>query len=230
MALTANKLVSDIRNIASSGSNPVEFRIEDSQILFWCNEVRANLIAQQVQNRKDISDTWLQSITCLELEQADRSECCEITTKCTILRTVRELPDTLETSADNFIVRVEDPMGNIIAKTTAFEEKYLKHSKYTADKKRWFFKNNRLYIINEDLLDTINVWAIFEDPTELKNYVSCDGSTCFNWDATYPCSLKMANDITNIVLKTKIYPFIQMPQDNTNDANNTTNTPNTKNI
>jgi hypothetical protein len=230
MAITANKLVSDIRNIVSSGSNPIEFRIEDSQILFWCNEIRAMLIAQAIQKRNDISDTWLQSISCLELEQADKSECCEITTNCVILRTVRELPDTLETTADNFIVRVEDPIGNIISKTTAFEEKYLRHSKYTADKRRWFFKNNRIYIINEDMLETINVWGIFEDPSELKAFTSCDGSTCFNWDTSYPCSLKMANDITNIVIKTKAFPFIQMPQDNTNDANNTTTPPNTKNL
>lgn len=230
MSVTSNRMVSDLRNIATSGQNPVEFRIEDSQLLYWCFQVRAVLIAQQIQKRKDISDTWLQELSCLELELVDKSECCEITTECTILRTVREIPDTIETTGDNFIVRVEDPMGNIISKTTAFEEKYLRHSKYTADRKRWFWKNNRIYIINEDLLETINVWGIFEDPLDLKSFVSCDGSTCFDWDAEFPCSMKMASEITDIVLKTKVFPLIQMPQDNTNDANNTTAQPNTKNL
>lgn len=230
MAVTANQLVSDIRNIATSGSNPIEFRIEDSQILYWCNEIRAMLIAQAIQKRNDISDTWLQELGCLELEQVDKSECCEITTNCMILRTVRELPDTLETSADNFIVRVEDLNGKIIPKTTAFEEKYNKYNKYTKDSRRWFFKGNRLYITNEDFLSHINVWAVFEDPSALKAFTNCSGSTCFRWDAEYPCSLKMASQITDIVLKTKVYPLIQMPQDNTNDANNTTAPANTKNL
>ena len=114
MPLTTNKIVSDIRNIASSGSNPVEFRIEDTQILFWCNEIRSMLIAQAIQRRNDISDTWLQSLTCLELEQVDKSECCEITTNCVILRTVRELPDTLETIGDNFIVVNKDGINYYI--------------------------------------------------------------------------------------------------------------------
>ena len=230
MALTANKLVSDIRNIATSGSNPVEFRIEDSQVLFWCNEIRAMLIAQALQKRSDISDTWLQVISCLELELVDKSECCEITTNCYILRTKRELPDTIETSADNFIVRVETPKGEIISKTNPFEEKYIQYSKYVKEKARWFIKNNRIYIVNETLLEYINVWGIFEDPMTLKEYVACDGNTCFNWDSDYPASLKMANDITNIVLKTKVYPFLQLPADNTNDANNSTTPPNTKNL
>lgn len=230
MAITANKLVSDIRNIATSGSNPVEFRIEDSQVLFWCNEIRSKLIAQQVQNRKDISDTWLQPLTCLALEQVDKSECCELETDCMILRTVRQLPDTIETAGDNFIVRVEKPNGDIIAKTNAFEEKYNKYNKYVKNKIRWFLKNNYIYIVNETFLETINLWAVFEDPTDLKEFISCNGSTCFDWEGTYPVSMKMATDITDIVLKTKVYPFLQLPQDNTNDANNTTVQPNTKNI
>lgn len=230
MSVTSNQIVSDLRNIATSGQNPVEFRIEDKQLLYWCGQVRSMLISQQIQKRKDISDVWLQPLDCLELEVADRSDCCEITTNCTILRTVKEIPDTIETIGDNFIVRVEDPIGNIISKTTAFEEKYLRHSKYTADKKRWFFKNNRIYIINEDLLQTINIWGIFEDPQDLSNYVSCSGSTCFNWDSKYPCSMKMASEITDIVLKTKIFPLIQMPQDNTNDANNNSSAVNPKAI
>jgi hypothetical protein len=66
MSLTTAKLVSDIRNIASSGSNPVEFKIEDSQILFWCNEVRSTLISQAIQKKQDLTDLWIQSITCLQ--------------------------------------------------------------------------------------------------------------------------------------------------------------------
>jgi len=228
MALTANKIVSDSSNIASSGSNPIEFKIEDSQILYWFDQVRSTLISQQLQKGRDISDIWIQTISCLELEQVDKSECCEIDTKCMILRTVRELPQTIETNGDNYIIGVEDPMGNIISKTTATEEKYLKHSKYTSDKIRWFLKNNRIYIINEDFLSHINVFGIFDSPSELKEFVGCDGDTCFSWSDNYPCSLKMAEQITSIVLKTKVAPYFQFPSDNANDANNITGPTNTK--
>ncbi len=162
MALTVRKIISDIRNIATSGSNPIDFRIEDSQILFWVNETRSMLISQAVKKREDINDSWLQQITCLPLISVDKSQCCEITTDCNILRTEVALPDTVDTSSDNFIVRVETDNGTIISKTTPFESKYNSYGKYGSNKPKWYLKNNYLYIINEEVINSINVTAVFE--------------------------------------------------------------------
>ena len=230
MGLTVNKIVSDIRNIATSGSNPIEFRIEDSQILFWVNEIRAMLIAQSYQKNGDMLDIWQQPIHCLELEQVDESECCDILTGCKVLRTVEEIPNTVETIGDMGIIRIETPTGDIIPYTNQFSNKYDQYNKYTGNKRKWLYKNGHIYILNETFLTHINMIGVFDDPTELINFVGCDGDTCFDWNDDYPCSLKMANDITNIVLKTKVYPYLQLPQDNTNDANNTTIPTNTKNL
>ncbi len=218
--MTSNQLISDIRNIASSGSNPIDFRIEDSQILFWCNEIRSKLIAQALQKGQDISTIWGQTITCLNLIEVDEAECCSVTTGCKVLRTELPIPNTIETRGDNTFITVTKPNGDFISKTNSTEYKYIKYNKYTSKRLMWFLYNGYIYIINDLFLESINIYAIFEDPSELSNYVSCDGDTCFSIDSPYPCSLKMADDITNIVLKTKVYPFIQMPQDNTNDANN----------
>lgn len=218
--MTVNQIISDIRNIATSGSNSIEFKIEDSQILLWCNEIRALLIAQSLAKRQDINDTWVQSISCLELELVDSSECCTINTDCYVLRTKLDLPNTIDTAYDNNIIRVTKPDGSIISKSNAFRSMYNSFNKYTSNKPTWYFKNNKIYITSELLLESINVWGIFDDPTELRTFTSCNGNSCFSYDDEYPCSLKMANDITNIVLKTKVYPFLQLPADNTNDAAN----------
>lgn len=230
MSLTTSKIVSDIRNIASSGSNPVEFKIEDSQILFWCNEVRSMLISQAIQKKQDLSDVWIQSIGCLELEQADVSECCNITTGCYLLKSIKKIPVTIETYLDNNINRVTLPDGSIIAKSNAFEANYNKFNKYTGTTSNWYLKNNYLYITNNQLLETVSVYAIFEDPSDLSSFNDCSNNSCFGWDSTYPCSLKMANDITNIVVKTKVFPFLQLPADNKNDAANINEQPNTKGL
>lgn len=218
--MKVNHLISDLRNISTSGSNPVEFKIEDSQILFWCNEIRTMLISQAISKKQDISDTWIQIISCLDLEQVDSSECCEVTTDCYILRTSLKIPNTIETWMDNTILKVTKPTGEIITKSNPYKAQYSSYSKYTANKPTWFIKNNRIYITSEQLLEKINVWGIFENPSELSTFVSCGGDSCFTYESEYPCSLKMANDITNIVLKTKIYPYLQLPADNTNDAAN----------
>ncbi len=229
--MKTNRIISDIRNIASSGSNPIEFKIEDKQIEFWCNEIRAMLISQAISKKQDISDTWVQIISCLDLEQVDSSECCEVTTDCYIIRTVQEISTTIETWMDNTILKVTLPTGEIITKSNPYKAQYSSYSKYTANKPTWFIKNNRIYITVEQLWEKINVWGIFENPSELSTFVSCGGDSCFTYESEYPCSLKMANDITNIVLKTKVYPYLQLPADNTNDSLNQGDAPlNTKGL
>ena len=144
--MKTNLLISDLRNIATSGSNSIEFKIEDSQLLFWCNEIRSMLISQAISKRQDISDTWIQIISCLELELVDESECCEVTTGCYVLRTVREIPNTIETWMDNTILKVTLPTGEIITKSNPYRAQYSSYSKYTSNKPTWYIKNNRIYI------------------------------------------------------------------------------------
>lgn len=217
--LTLRHIVADARNIANSGKNNYSFRISDEQFAFWVHEIRAMLISQAIGKRQDISDVWIQELPCMELELVDSSDCCFITTDCYILKTKLKVPTTVETALDNLILRVTTPYGDIISKSNPFEAKYNRYNKYSGSKRQWYLNNGYLYITNETLLEYVNIFAIFEDPEELTNYLGCSNVTgCFNWDSKYPCSLKMANDITNIIMQTKVTSFLQMPFDTTNDA------------
>lgn len=226
MSITLNKIVSDIRNMADSGQNTYEFRIEDSQISYWIDQCWATLISQSLQKRPDINDIWVQSIGCLDLIQVDKSECCEIETDCMILRTELQIPRTIDCNKDNMIIRVESINGDIISKTNIFASKYNKYSKYTSTKPMWFIKNDYIYIINSNFLSKINIYGIFETPSDLTNFINCNGNTCFDDNSVYPCTSKMASTITDIVYKTKVIPYLQTPQDNINNANNDLQTSN----
>lgn len=220
MSLTLNHIISDIRNIATSGSNPVEFRIEDTQITYWINECRATLISQAIAKNQDINDSWIQKIGCLLMEKTTDSDCCLVPSDCYIYKSVQQLPDTIDTFSDNFIIRVTMPSGEIISKSNPFNSIYSKYNKYTDSKPEWFIKDNYLYVIHKDILKYVNVYLIAEDPSELANFTDCTDSTCFSVNSTYPCSLKMASMITDIVIRTKVYPYLQLPPDNRNDGAN----------
>lgn len=215
---TLRKLVADIRNIADSGENNYSFRISDEQIAYWVHEIRSMLISQAITKRQDISDVWVQAIQCMSLELVDKSECCIVTTDCYILRTTQKLPITIETYSDNNILRVTTVSGDIISKSNPFEVKYNQYNKYTSNKPQWYLQNGYLYITSNILLENINIFAIFENPEDLSGFSSCTEAACFTWDSPYPCSLKMSNDITNIVMQTKVMQFLQMPHDTSNDA------------
>lgn len=225
MKVTLQTIISDVRNISTSGSDPIDFRIEDSQIGYWADQMRATLISQAIQKKNDISDIWLQTIPCLSLIQVDPSECCITDTQCKVLRTELQLPNTVEANSDNFIIRVEDSMGNIISKGANFESKYNNYNKYVSNKPRWMINNNYVYIINSDFLSTINVIGIWDSPTDLTAFTTCDGTMCFSNTDQYPCSIKMAEQITDMVLKKKVFTYIQLPQDTSNDNSNRPDNP-----
>lgn len=219
--ITLAQITSDIENLATSGELNYDFRIEHEQVYYWINEVRSMLISQAIQKRQNITDVWLQSISCVKMIQVDESECCLVNTNCYVLRSENKLPITIETVGDNTIIRVVGASGDIISKSNSFEVMYSSNNKYTGKKARWFIKNGYLYILNEQLVDYVTVYGLFEDPTELSNWVDCTGSSCFSVDTSpYPVSAKMANDITNYIIKTKVVPFMKFKQDDTNDSSN----------
>jgi len=95
--VTLNQIVDDIRAIASSGSNPDNFKIPNEQIQYWIKQTRAMLIGQSLAKKDDLNDTWLQQINCMELETADESECCLAPSNCYVLKTVEQIPATIAT-------------------------------------------------------------------------------------------------------------------------------------
>lgn len=220
MSITLNKIASDVENMATSGDLSYSFRIEDEQIYYWIHGARSMFISQAIGKRQDITDAWVQVIQCLEMTQVDSSECCLQNTNCKVLRSVSQLPVTIETANDNSIIKVTCGSGEIITKSNPFESKYNEYNKWTAKKPQWFIQNGYLYVINLDVVQYVNVYGLFEDPTELSAFTACSGNSCFDIDDPYPVTAKMANDITNYIVKTKVIPFMKFKQDDSNDGNN----------
>lgn len=219
---TVAQLIFDVIDIASSGAMPTGFRIEDTQVLYWINQTRAQLIAQAIQKKADISDSWLQQINCFEMQKADISDCCEIPSGCFGLKSVKPLPNSIEADNINYYY-VTGVQGDPIQELNRFSQRYTKFNKYTANSKGWFIKNNFLYLVSDQTTKFVTVTGLFEDPSDLINYRTCSGEACWSYDSQYPVGAKMASDITNIIVKTKILPYMQFPLDDKNDANNLNN-------
>ncbi len=220
--ITANHLIHDVLEIASSGGVPSEFKISDEQILYWIEQTRAILIGQSLNKRDDINDSWIQYIDCLELEQVDSSQCCDAPSDCKILKSVLPLPSTIDTWKDNWILSVEGMDGTSISKSNHFKQKYQKYNKYTSNSSSWKIENNYLYIINDLFLDKVRVGLLAEFPSDLGQFISCSNTPCWTLDSPYPISISMASVITDQIVRTKVQPFMTFFSDNSNDANGDT--------
>lgn len=218
MTITQNLIADDVRGIASSGSNPNEFKISDEQIHWWCDEIRAVLISQSLAKKDDVNDTWLQTISCLELEQADEAECCLAETGCYVLKSVKKIPATIDTWKNNWIASVTTASGEPISKSNRYANRYQKYNKYTGNKRYYYLKNDYLYIVNDQVLEFVNVTALFQSPSDLADYVTCENEACFTPDSPYPISANMANQIVDIIIKTKVSVLMNFPGDYENDG------------
>tara|TARA_R110002020_G_scaffold42863_2_gene125057 strand:- start:1899 stop:2618 length:720 start_codon:yes stop_codon:yes gene_type:complete len=217
--ITLNKLVFDIKNIAYGGEISDDLKISERQIAFWVAQARALLIRQELSARMSPADSWIQHLPCVEVEIVDASECCEIDLGCPILKSKQKVPTTIKRNGRNSIFSVESLDGEYsYSETTSFRKKYIQHNKYTAKGKRWYLKNDYLYITGDKVTGAVALSAIFEDPEETKDFKTCSGDICFTWDSEYPIDMGMTGKITDIVLSTKMGIARQMPGDGTNNA------------
>lgn len=222
MAITASKLIYDIQNMASSGGNPNEFKISTRQILYWIEQVRSQLISQSLAKRDDINDSWLQFISCVEMEQVEDTDCCLVDSDCYLLRSVLQIPSTIDTWKDNSIVSVTTAGGESIPKSNHIKQRYQKYNKYTSKTWGWYLKDDYLYVINDQNLNYLTISGLFEFPSDLEGFVQCDGQSCWSLDSNYPISMTLATQVTDIVIKTKVNPFLSLPMDNSNNADGST--------
>ena len=214
---TLNHLVYDIKNIIYGGIAPDDANISNRQIAYWVNQIRALLIRQEFSKRTVVHDSYVQFLT-INLENVSTANCTE--TGCTILRSTQALPDTIRRGARNTILSVASLTGTqAYTETTAIRAKWNSYNKYTGGLPRWYVKNGFLYITNTEVIEKLEVGGVFEDPTELGNFMNCDGAACFTWDDEYPISADMAGMITDIILKNKVGPIASnIKGDDTNDA------------
>ncbi len=208
MAITAQHLIADVREIASSGGNPNNFSISDELILHWIEQTRSQLISQALGKKDDINDSWINYIPCLEMELADASECCNVSSGCQLLKSTKRLPATIDSWN-----------GSMISKSNPIKSKYQRYNKYTKDTKSWYLKDDYLYIINDVFLELVEVAGLFESPSDLKRFADCGGNSCFTNDSPYPISQTLATQVTNIIIETKVKAFMNAPHDGTNNAN-----------
>jgi hypothetical protein len=71
-----------------------------------------------------------------------------------------------------------------------------------------------------DYLEKINIRGVFENPSELAEFVACNNQPCYTDDDEYPINQWMLPYIEAEVIK-KFINTLQLPVDNTNDAKST---------
>tara|TARA_R110002020_G_scaffold229316_1_gene440051 strand:+ start:19578 stop:20336 length:759 start_codon:yes stop_codon:yes gene_type:complete len=238
MALTLNKLVYDVKNIAYGGYASDDAKIGDKQIAYWIMNERSMILSQIMGKKMRVAASCIETLERVFLKPVDESEACEIDLGTHVLKSVKPIPRTIQRNDRDSILAVESLDGQrAFSETTAFRKKWNKYNKYTSSKNRWYIKDNHLYVICDMLIDAVKLTGVFEDAEEVWLHNRCleemggvipgsgdddnkpDYESCeYSWDEPFPISMTMAENVTTIVLQKRMQITLALPNDETNNA------------
>ena len=218
--LTKSHLIYDLQGLLSEGRPEDDPKFSDRQVGFWVDNVRGLFIRQSLNKGQSLNPDLVQTIPCLEMEAIDASECpCEIT-GCTILRSVQQIPVSIETNQANMITQISSQLlpsapFSIIPFARA---SYINKSKFGKKGTKAFIHNRYVYLITDTMYEKISISGVFQYPEDLNSYSDCSNNACYTDDSYYPLSNHMIEDLKKLIISNNFKLALEVQGDKVNDA------------
>ena len=221
-----NQIVYDIKMLMSGEEYSDDNALDNRQIRFWIKTQRAVLIRNELNKNRTIDPDIIQNLGCISLIVADRAECCNLSSDCTILKTNIDIPSPIELHHQVAITRV-GPI-DLLAKAFSFvpyqQAVFSGNGRFTQNEYFAYYINKRIYIkvrFDKSLkigINKINVQGVFEDPEEASAFKLCSGEPCYTSSSSYPIKGWMIDYMKNQIINSNVKLINMIPSDKTNDA------------
>jgi len=175
--------------------------IEELKFIF--NYKQINYKQQFLEKHPQQRKFFLQSFV-TDLEAIPKGDCEIPLTSCEILRSTCKIPAPLRSSYSMFDFIGTPDWMHAFAETNPEFLEYTKHNKYTPKTTKWFYMNDRLYILNNLQLKKLAVRSVFTDPASVVSCCAAGSAACFNEDAAYPMSQDLINAIMRDILNVEL--------------------------
>lgn len=220
--ITLDKLTYNLLNMARGGVLSDDENISFRQVEFWVHNTRALLIRQDIQKKRAISGNIIQVLPCLDVDIVDASLCpCTVPTGCSVLRTRKTIPKPLEIDEKDLITKVSSigltDRGYTLI--NLFRASWVGYNKYAKNNPKAFYFDGYIWLIQaSDPVEKINVYGVFEDPTELAAYVDCQNQPCYSNDMNYPVSAWMLPMMEKLIMESNFRIIATTQTDSTGNA------------
>lgn len=223
-----SEIIYNIRNLIAGGITSDDTKLSNEQWSFIIDYYRAKLFKQEVDRGKTIITLYDQPLGLVDLIQTDRNECCLLPFKGScILRTRLKIPTPLQTGNDLNITHVGLVNGTPIMHDKINAIQWSLSNKYTGKEPKWYYYNGYIYLVNppSDMIDTIVIRGVFQDPSDAVKFKTCDctsnGLDCsafspFNIE--YPMPMAMVDTIVKLIVQTEVNILKSMSNELTNDS------------
>lgn len=200
--------------------------ISPREIGWEIDTMRALFLRNELNKNRTVDPYIIQDLGCVEMETADRAECCEVSSGCLIVRSTLEIPKTVELHNSTGIVRVGpvDKLEKDFSFISSGRARFAGNGKYNQNIIFAFLHNKRIYLVSKNdkvkFIEKINVTGVFENPDDVAPFTNCGGESCYTSDSQYPINTWMIPSLQDAVLN-KFINTLKMPKDTTNDGSET---------
>jgi len=220
----AHSIIESVRGKVVDDDN-----ISIDQIKDMVHSTRAKLLKQKFdKNIRVIDDVFTQSLGSIETELVDSSIHPTIPSDRNMLRTLLEIPETLDRrNYEGTFTRIgpADRLStkfNLVSYARAIASG---NGRFNRNEVFAFLLNSRLYLISNSLyhkpIQFIDVIGVFQNPTQVAMFTDVDGNSLYSDNGRYPISRAMRDDLENIIIKERIAPQSGVPSDVINDGTDT---------
>ena len=222
---TLNEIAYSLLNTLRHGRATSTERISLDQIKYFIINKRSQYIRNELNKNRTIDPRIVQDLGCVEVEQTDSSECCDIPSGCVVIRTKKKIPSTVELHNEYLITRV-GPINKLSTNFDLVEYErvpFLFRSKFSKKRIRSFMIHDGGYIyivMDKDnpyakMIKNINIQGVFEDPREARNFQTEDCKPCYTDDSEFPIKTWMISSLEKDILESSLFISGQAPYDNT---------------
>ena len=218
--MTINEIISRVRALYGKGTASDDIRLSDRLIYEKMCSSRALFIKREIDKKRQVSDWIVQTIGCLELQDALPNECpCAPSPGCKILRSKKKIPKPVQSVIGAELESVSNQDGSVMySKTDWVKKKYKSGDKYTSGNPDYFIKDGYLFITTNSLLQYISISGVFEDPLEPLEVNACLTGCIYPHDEEFPIDAHLLDAVVQGAVQELIGMFKTMPVDNTNNA------------
>ena len=200
--------------------------LDERKFRKWIHDQRALQLRNELNKNRTIDDAIIQDLGCVALERVDAGSCCDNPVGLTVVRTVLELPVTIERHNEPTITRVGplNRMSRPFSIVPYSRVPFITSGKFTKLVLCATLLNKHVYIIGDSSnpvfkgIEFANIRGVFENPEDVERFTTCDGVSCFNSNSPYPINRWMLPYLKNAILQADLKMLVTTPSDTTNDS------------
>ena len=221
--MLASEIIYNVKNLVAGGIQSDDIDLSLKQMMFVVDYYRARLFKQDQDKGRFNTELYLQNLGKVELINADKNECCGITS--CVLRTKFKIPRPLETFQKINITFVGLLDGKSFQRYTINSIQWKHANKFTSKEPGWYWQNGYIYIVNPptEMLTWVNIQGIFERPIDAIKFRTCDCTmneeNCFETlDFEYPFPQHYVDTLVKLIMGSEYKILLTLPPDTANNA------------